>query len=76
MKAVKAIYDKGKIELSEELAEQGPVEVLVVFPEPADDSWEAILAEATPRPAFLKYVQECEDEIRNGKAKPLNLDDL
>ena len=76
MKAVKAIYDKGKIELSEEPTEQGPVEVLVVFPEPADDPWEAILTEPTPRPAFLKYVQECEEAIRNGEVKPLNLDDL
>ena len=76
MKAVKAIYEKGKIKLSEKPADQGPTEVLVVFPEPADDPWEAILNEQTPRPSFLKFVEECKAEIRQGKAKPLNLDDL
>jgi hypothetical protein len=76
MKAVKAIYEKGKVKLSEKPTEAGPMEVLVVFPEPADDPWEAILNENTPRPSFLKFVEECQEEIRKGNAKPLNLDDL
>ena len=43
MKAVKAIYENGKIKLSEKPAEKGPVEVMVVFPE--TDPWDAILNE-------------------------------
>ncbi|HEY2412609.1 MAG TPA: hypothetical protein VGI40_10220 [Pirellulaceae bacterium] len=76
MKAVKAIYEKGRIKLSEKPTESGPTEVLVVFPEPADDPWEAILNDPTPRPAFTKFVEECKREIAAGKTKPLNLDDL
>ncbi len=76
MKAVKAVYEKGMVKLSEEPSEEGPVEVMVVFPEPADEAWEAILGETTPRPSFLKFIEECQEEIRQGNAKPLNLDDL
>jgi hypothetical protein len=76
MKAVKAIYEKGKIKLAEQPAEQGPMEVLVVFPEPADDPWEAVLNDPTPRPELAKWVKEVKKEIARGKAKPLNLNDL
>jgi len=76
MKAIKAVYEKGRIKLSEKPADEGPLEVLVVFPEPADDPWQAILAEESPRPAFLKFAEECKEQIRQGKTKPLNLDDL
>ena len=37
MKAVRAIYQNGRVKLSEKPADRGPVEVLVVFPEPSDD---------------------------------------
>ena len=76
MKAIKGIYEKGKVKLSEELDEKGPLEVLVVFPVEEDDPWEAILNEKTLRPAFQKFVEQCEEEIRQGKAKPLKLEDL
>jgi hypothetical protein len=76
MKAVKGIYEKGKIKLSEKPADQGPMEVVVVFPEASDDPWEQILNEKTIRPSFQKFVEECEEEIRQGKTKPLSLDDL
>jgi hypothetical protein len=76
MKAVKAIYDKGKIELSEPLADEGPVEVLVVFPEASGDPWEPILNETALRPSFLKYAEECEELIKQGQAKPLDPRDL
>ena len=76
MRAVKATYLRGQVTLSELPAEQGPVEVLVVFPEPADDPWESILAEKTMRPAFAQYVAECLEEIKQGKTKPLDLDQL
>lgn len=76
MKAVKAIYEKGKIVLSETPSETGPMEVVVVFPEAADDPWAGILAETTPRPAFAKFAQECLEKIAKGKAKPLELDQL
>ncbi len=76
MKAIKAVYEKGRIKLSEKPTEQGPTEVLVVFPEPEDDPWAKILAEKTVRPSFAKFVEECKEQIRQGKAKPLNFDDL
>ena len=76
MKAVKAIYEKGKIKLSEKPAEEGPMEVVVVFPELAKDRWEEILNDPTPRPKLNNLVAQVKKEIVQGKAKPLNLDDL
>ncbi len=76
MKAVKAIYQNGKIKLSEKPQEAGPTEVLVVFLEPGDDPWEAILAEKAPRQSFVKFAEECLKEMRKGKAKPLKFQDL
>jgi hypothetical protein len=76
MKAVKAIYENGSVKLSESPGEQGPVEVLVVFPELKDDSWTSILNETTARPSFLEYVRQCEEQIRQGVAAPLNAGDL
>jgi hypothetical protein len=76
MKAVKATYAGGKITFAETPPDKGPVEVLVVFPEDADDPWKDILAEQTPRPAFAKFAQECLEKIGKGKAKPLDLDRL
>jgi hypothetical protein len=76
MKAIKGIYEKGKIKLAEKPAEKGSLEVLVVFPEPDDDPWEQILKEPKPRPAFTKWIEEVEEEIAKGKTKPLRLKDL
>jgi len=76
MKAVKATFENGKITLAETPPEPGPMEVLVVFPEASDDPWESILAETTPRPAFVKFARECRDKIAKGKAKPLKFDQL
>ncbi len=80
MKAVKAIYEKGKIKLSEKvpekLGEHGPLEVLVVFPEPAQDPWDEILGNPQPRPKLSKMANQVKKEIAQGKAKPLDLDDL
>lgn len=76
MKAVKAIYEKGKVKLSEKPTEQGPVEVLVVFPEAAADPWQETLADPTPRPKLDKMVEQVKKEIAQGKAKPLRLRDL
>jgi hypothetical protein len=76
MKAVKATYRNGRITLSERPAVAGPVEVLVVFPEAADDPWEAILSDPSPRPALVKRVKEVEREIARGKASALDLDQL
>ena len=76
MKAVKAIYEKGKIRLTEKPSAQGPMEVLVVFPELADDPWEEILNDPEPRPALAKWVKEVKKEIAQGKAKPMDLSKL
>jgi len=76
MKAVKAIYDKGTLKLAEPAPEEGPVEVVVVFPEQTDDPWERIENEPTLRPAFAKFMQECQEQIDQGQAKPLDLNDL
>jgi hypothetical protein len=76
MKAVKAIYQNGRIKLSEKPEDPGPMEVVVVFSEPSDDLWERILSEKTPRPSFARFAQKCLEEIHQGKAKPLRLKDL
>lgn len=78
MKAVPAIYQEGQITLSEPAPEiePGPVKVLVVFPEEADDPWRKILDERTPRPSFLQHVEEVEKEIAAGKTEPLDLNRL
>jgi hypothetical protein len=67
MKAVKATYKNGRIRLSKKLADPGPIDVLVVFPEDADDPWEAILAEKKPRASFMKFVKECVKEIARSR---------
>lgn len=76
MKAIKATYEDGKIELSELPPETGPMEVLVVFPEATDDPWQQILLDSTPRPALNQWVKEVEEEIAQGKASPLDLGQL
>jgi hypothetical protein len=76
MKAIKATYKNGKITFSEMPPEPGPVEVLVVFPEETDDPWEQILNDPTPRPALAKWMTEVKKEIAQGKASPLDLDQL
>ena len=76
MKAIKAIYKNGEVTLSEQPSEPGPMEVVVVFPEPSDDPWESILTDRRPRPALARRVQKLRDEISKGKTKPLDLDRL
>ncbi len=63
MIAVNATYDAGQIKFAETPPELGPVDVLVVFPETADDPWEEILAETTPRPSFTAFAEQCREEI-------------
>ena len=76
MKAIKAVYEDGRLSLAEEAPEKGPVEVVIVFPNGEEDPWERILSEPTMRPAFAKFMQEALDDIAQGKTKPLNLDDF
>jgi len=76
MTAIKAIYKDGQIHFSETVPASGPVEVMVVFPEPSDDPWERILQDPRPRPNLTKLVQEVDEQIAQGKAVPLDLDQL
>ena len=76
MKAVKATYQNGLVTLSEQPGETGPVDVLVVFPELADDPWEAMLNDPAPRPVLMEWMKEVEAEIAAGKATPLDVDQL
>lgn len=77
MKAIKALYQNGSITLSEPApANGGPLEVLVIFPELEVDPWDRILNDPIPRPAFQNYAQECLEEIAQGKAEPLDLNQL
>ena len=66
MRAVKAIYEKGRVKLFEKPAAQGPMEVLVVFPEAAGDPWEEILNDPRPRPALAKMVRDVKKQIAQG----------
>jgi hypothetical protein len=76
MKAIKARFDKGQIQLAEPAPEEGPIDVLIVFPELEDDPWERILNDPRPRPELEKWVAEVKAEIAAGKAVPLDLDQL
>ncbi len=76
MKAVKGIYHNGGLSLAEPVEVPGPVEVIVVFPDDCDDPWRPILEEASPRPAFEGFMREALEQIDQGKAEPLNLDQL
>lgn len=67
MKAVKATFENGRLTLAEPPPEPGPVDVLVVFPEHQDDPWRSILAEASPRPAFSSFAQDCLEQIESGR---------
>jgi hypothetical protein len=70
MKAIKAIYQNGKIRLSEKPTEPGPMEVFVVFPESSDDPWEAILNDPRPRPALARRIQQVREEIATARMGP------
>ncbi len=76
MKAVKGAHSKGQVSLSETPPEPGPIEVLVIFPETTSDPWHEILAEQSPRRAFDAFAKECLRGIAEGKAKPLDLEQL
>lgn len=76
MKAIKAQFDRGQITLSEPAPLQGPVEVLVVFPEVEYDPWERILDDPVPRPGLEKKAEEIRALIAAGKSNPLNINDL
>jgi hypothetical protein len=76
MTAIKGVYRDGTISLQEAAPLDGPVEVLVVFPELPADPWDRILAEPVPRASFLEFAARIKKEIAEGKTKPLNLDDL
>jgi hypothetical protein len=76
IRAVKASYQNGNIELAEKPDGRRPVEVLVVFPETSDDPWEAILVKKTVGVLVAKFAEECLDGIRIGKAKRLKLKNL
>lgn len=76
MKAVKAIYNDGQVTLKKRPKANGPVEVLVVFPRTTNDPWESILNDPTPRPALNQFIKEAEEAIAQGKASPLDLDQL
>lgn len=76
MKAIKGRFEKGEVKLDEPAPAEGPVDVLIVFPELEDDPWERILSDPRPRPALEQWVAEVQAEIAEGKAMPLKIDDL
>lgn len=78
MKAIKATYQNGQITLAEPAPANGdgPVEVLVVFPEVAADPWARILNDPTPRPALSALADEVLREFEQGKTQPLDLNQL
>ncbi len=78
MKAIQGIYQNSQIKLSEPapISDGEPVNVLVVFPEEVEDPWQKILDDPSPRPALDKFVREVQEEIAQGKAIPLDLNQL
>ena len=76
MKAIKAVFEDGRLSLSEEAPAKGPIEVVVVFPNGEEDPWEKILHDKRPRPALDEMIREVERDIAGGKTMPLDLDQL
>lgn len=77
MKAVKATYENGRVILAEPPpASTGPVEVLIVFPEPVDDPWHEIINDPCQRPELVRQLAEVRDEIKGGRASLLSTDAL
>jgi hypothetical protein len=76
MRAIKAVFREGQFILTEPAPSTGPVDVLIVFPEAVEDPWEAILQEKEIRPSFAEYMAKAEEEIAQGRAAPLDLNQL
>ena len=77
MVAVKGTYfEDGRLVLRERVGVTGPVEVLVVFPDPVPDPWEQILADETPRPKLVAAGDEALAEHRTGRTQPLDVGQL
>ena len=78
MKEYKAIYHNGGLQFLDPAPDldAGPIEVTVLFPEEAEDPWQPILDDPTPRPKLMEWVREVEEEIAQGKVEPLDLDKL
>jgi hypothetical protein len=76
MKAIKAVFNAGRVKLTEPAPRKGPVDVLVVFPEPDEDPWEKTLSQKKPRPAFARLMKETVKKVEQGKTLPLDFDQL
>jgi len=77
VKAVRATYENGRVTLAEPPpASTGPVEVLIVFPEQADDPWQEILGDPSQRPELARWIAEVKEEIKSGRASPLSTESL
>jgi len=56
MKAVKGIYENGSVKLAESLSIEGPLDVLVVFGDEADDGSQAGFSDEKKR-EILEYFK-------------------
>lgn len=82
MVAVKGVFENGKVTLAEpapaEVRDGKRHEVTILFGAAADDDamWESLLSDPRPRPALSKTLDDVARQVREGKAAPLNPDDL
>ncbi|HUT04170.1 MAG TPA: hypothetical protein VM163_09805 [bacterium] len=56
MKAVKGVYENGKVELSDIWGLQGPVDILVIFPDETGESSQTVLSEEKKK-EILEYFK-------------------
>lgn len=68
MKAVKARFENGQVTLSELPPATTPADVIVFFPEPADDPWEHILMDPNPCAALEQWVKDVDEDNRRKKS--------
>ena len=65
MRAVNGTFDGKKVTLAEAVQISGPVEVVVVFPEP--DPWDAIVRDKSPRPSLSALGDEVLADLKEGR---------
>ena len=88
MKSFSAVYDHGKLAFQNPPSQEGPIEVVVVFPDvedgtgldpyggAGDKAWEKIINDPTDRPALQSLAEQVRKDFKAGKCKPLDLDKL
>jgi len=70
MKSIRAIFENGQVRLLEPVDVAGPVEGVLVLPDP--DPWDELIRDPSPRPGLAKEADEVLQRHHGGQSKPLD----